>query len=79
MTDWINFIAGMLVGFILGVGIMLGPIKESCEDMQTRIEGYRLCMELGSQCRMEVEHFIDYYQLKEELEQCPRKRDVSGG
>ncbi len=68
-------VLAFIVGLVIGILVTLMSDFDSCTDKRIRIDAYRLCMESGPQCHMEIRHFVQYHKLKEELKSCPAIED----
>lgn len=72
MTTMNQVFNRILVMSIIGIvgGSTLAYWQTHPTDKELRLEytAYRHCMQQASTCHMDVEDFIRYYQLKEELE-----------
>lgn len=67
---------GVIVAGLICIAYLLGLSQASwiprlpCDTMRTEIDVYRLCMQYASKtgCRMQVDDFWKYHQLKAELD-----------
>lgn len=62
------YILSIALGSAIGFGIGTWLKKPTTEELRLVYTAYQQCMEQAPICHMEVEDFIQYYQIKEELE-----------